>query len=229
MSEHDDSPIVLTMAEKWLWLLRIGTAAAGAIVGLIAQPLVRWLVETIDSAPGPLRLAGILPPPWAVLVLTVVGFAAGCLLAHQARAGTLRLSVDGEGVTLAQSGDERYIERPKVAEVYLDGKELVLLDRSGRQLARNKATDLPVGAVEHAFTAFGYPWAGFADPHEDEYKRWIDGHPELDPKTHDLLRARSRALADTRPGTAADLADDLQAAGIVVRDRADAQEWRRLS
>ncbi|MGH3913378.1 MAG: YqeB family protein, partial [Pseudonocardiaceae bacterium] len=35
---------------------------------------------------------------------------------------------------------------------------------------------------------------GTHDPHEADYRRWIDGHPDLDHPTNALLRARRKAL-----------------------------------
>lgn len=189
-------PLVVTMSGGWLWLLGLGAALSGALLGLVAAPALRWLLATFGSAPGPLRVVGVVPTSWAVVVLALLGAAAGGWCAHRAWVESLRLVVDADGVTLEQDGEERFVARPTVAEVYLDGKELVVLDTAGRQLARSKASDLSGSAVQQAFSTFSYPWKGFSDPYEDDYHRWVDGHPDLDPRTDQLLRARSRALAD---------------------------------
>ncbi|MGW1680380.1 CysS/YqeB C-terminal domain-containing protein [Saccharopolyspora sp. NPDC002376] len=89
--------------------------------------------------------------------------------------------------------------------------------------------DLPKDQVRAAFECFGYPWAGTTDPHENDFRKWRDGHPALDEEANALLRARSRALTDKQHGAAADLTDQLQALGIVLRDREGTQQYRRIS
>ncbi|MER7016315.1 hypothetical protein ABT324_33230, partial [Saccharopolyspora sp. NPDC000359] len=164
---------------------------------------------------------------WAVPVLTAVGLLAGAWLAAEARKEALELTVDPAGVRLKQQGTERYVRRDQVGAVFQDGKDLVILDASTRQLARHKSSDLSKSQVRAAFEHCGYPWAGDADPHEHEFRTWLDGHPDLDDRTNGLLRARSRALTDKQHGAAADLADQLQAIGIVLRDREGTQQYRR--
>ncbi|MER5393543.1 hypothetical protein [Saccharopolyspora sp. NPDC002686] len=211
-----------------LWALTIGGAILGAALGFLVKPLVNWIIDLIGDAPGPLRLAAALPTAWAIPVLAVVGLGVGAWLAAEAKKDSLELTVRQEGVELKQGGTERYLRREDVDAVFQDGKDLVLLDATTRQLARHKSSDLPKDQVKAAFEHFGYPWAGASDPHEDDFRKWLDGHPDLDEETNALLRARSRALTDKQHGAAADLTDQLQARGVVLRDRAGTQQYRQI-
>lgn len=121
-----------------------------------------------------------------------------------------------------------YVPRDSIAAVFLDGKELVLLDAETKQITRNRASDLSKTELQAAFERYGYPWTGIADPHEPEFQRWTDGHPNLDEKANKLLRTRARALQDEQPGAAADLADRLQSIEVVLRDRDGNQQYRRI-
>lgn len=223
-----ESSTTLRLSDTGLWTLAIGCGALGAGLSFLVKPLVNWIIGLIGDAPGPLRLAAALPTAWAVPVLTVVGLLAGALLAAQAKKEALELTVDPVGVHLKQDGAERYLQRDQIDAVFQDGKDLVFLDATTRQLARHKSSDLSKPQIREAFERFGYAWAGMTDPHENEFRKWLDGQPGLDDEANALLRARSRALSDKQRGAAADLADQLQAIGIVLRDRDDIQQYRRI-
>ncbi|MEV0699355.1 hypothetical protein AB0I53_15755 [Saccharopolyspora sp. NPDC050389] len=222
-----ETSVTLRMSNAVLWLLGIGCGAAGFGLGFLVKPVVEWIVDAVGDAPGPLRLAAALPTVWAVPVLTLVGLLIGAWLASMAQKESLVLTVNAACVGLRQDGADRHIPRDAIASVFLDGKELVLLDARTKQIARHKASDLSKTNVRATLERFGYPWAGMSDPHEQEFQRWTDGHPDLDEHANGLLRARARALTDKQAGAAADLADQLQAVGVVLRDRDGAQQYRR--
>ncbi|MDA3644938.1 hypothetical protein LZ318_03850 [Saccharopolyspora indica] len=226
--ETGQSTTTLRLQSSVLWALVIGCGALGLGLGFLVKPLVNWIVELIGEAPGPLLLAAELPTVWAVPVLAVVGLLAGAWLAAEAKKEALEVTVDPAGVHLKQDGAERYLQRDRIDAVFQDGKELVFLDATTRQLARHKSSDLSKAQVREAFERCGYPWAGAADPHENEFRKWLDGQPGLDEEANGLLRARSRALTDKQRGAAADLADQLQAIGVVLRDRDNTQQYRRI-
>lgn len=217
----------LRMSESLLWLLRLAATGLGFLLGLLVRPLVGWILDTIGDAPGPLRLAAALPTTWAVVVLTAVGLLVGLWLAEAARKESLALTIDPSGVRLAQNGAEQYLARESIGAVFRDGSELVVQGPRTEQLTRRDCSDLGRKDVQAAFTRHGYPWFD-GDPREQDFRGWVDGDPALDEEFHRMLRARSRALADKSPGRAAELADELQASGIVVRDREGAQQYRYL-
>jgi hypothetical protein len=162
-----------------------------------------------------------------VPALTVVGALAGVYVAVLARRQSPILSVNGAHVAIEEGASVRQLAREQIAAVFTDGRDLVVLDHMEGELARIRAADLPAGRLGGAFQRFGYPWHGTTDPREAEFVRWVDGSPDLDAKTHALLRTRMRALADKRVGAAEDALDELRARGVAVRDRGGAQQYRR--
>ncbi|SFP73970.1 hypothetical protein SAMN05421810_103263 [Amycolatopsis arida] len=220
--------VTVRMPAVYRWILALGATALGVALGFLVKPITTWLVDLVGSAPGPLRLAANLPPIWAVLVLTVVGAVAGLWLAHQAQVESLEVTVRPEDVRLAQNGAVRHVARAAIGEVFLDRRDLVLLDRRTGELARNKASDLDRDEIATAFERLGYPWRGGADPHEHEFRQWADGAPDLPEEAHALLRARARARTDKQAGRVAELTDELRDAGVVVRDRDGAQQYRPM-
>lgn len=222
--------VTLRMSNGVLWCLRVAATAAGVAIGFLVKPFTQWLVDLFDSAPGPLRAAAALPTEVAVPVLTVVGILVGLWLSHVALAESLKLTVTTQHVRLDQNGVERHVPRERIAEVYLDAKkDLVLLDERTTELARNKSTDLRAADIEQAFTDLRYPWRGTSDPYETSFQSWVDGHPTLDDTRNQLLRNRARALTDKKTGAVAELAEQLQGVGVVVRDRDGTQQYRLVS
>lgn len=216
------------MSEIWPWLFRITGPVLGAGGGAVVAPMVRWLTERVDTAPGPLRILASLPTTWAVVVCAVLGLVAGIWLASVARREGLVLTVDGASVTLDQDGDAVRLPRERIGAVRRDGRDLVLLDPADAELARRRASDLSWVRVRAAFEQHGYRWDGSSD-RDDRFRRWVDGDPDLGVDEHELLRTRARALSDERRGAAAELCDRLRERGVVVRDRASSQEIRRVA
>ncbi len=128
--------------------------------------------------------------------LTIVGVGVGYWLSYQAKQDSLTVLVQDESLTLSHGSTERYIPHSQVGGIFTDPKDLVVLATTGREAFRSRATDLPEQRLATALRRHGYPWNGTSDPHENQYRRWVDGHPNLEEHTHTLLRARQRALAN---------------------------------
>ncbi|MFD4461368.1 hypothetical protein [Nocardia sp. NPDC058480] len=226
MTKRDATRIAIAPAAPWT--LAAVCAVAGFGLGFAAPPMSRWAVNTWPTVPGPLEILAELPTTWSVPILTIVGIAAGVVLALRAIGESLAITVDSDGVLLSVDADELYIPRSKVHAVFREGKDLVLIDSTERELARRNADDLDARAVTDAFSAHRYPWTD-ANPHEGTFTRWTNGHPDLDEQAHELLRRRRSALSDNESDTASDLHRRLQALGIIVRDRDKRQEYRRVT
>lgn len=219
--------VTVRIPPPWLWGLRLVGVALGIGVAFAVGPVVDWLVTLVGGAPGPLRLVARMPLALAAPVLAAVGALVGTWFGHEWQKENAVVTVGADATVVTHRGESVHIGRDQVAAVFTDGQDLVLLDRAGLPLVRAKADDVLTGQLRSAFERFGYPWRGTRDPHESEYVRWVDRSPDLDEQAHDLLRARHRALADKRPGEAAQALDALRARGLVVRDRAGTQQYRR--
>src|SRR5690606_837139 len=126
-------------------------------------------------------------------------------------------------VTVHRAGSNRYVARERIGGVFTDGRDLIVTDSATNELLRVNTDKVLVDRLRDAFERFDYPWQGTRDPHDHAFATWVDGSGLLDARTHDLLRARQRALADKRPGAAEDARDELRNLGIAVRDRQPAQ------
>ncbi|RJO68329.1 hypothetical protein D5S18_33475 [Nocardia panacis] len=216
---------------SWLWdvLITLAGLVIGVIVGFLVPVLGDWATNTVHIVPGPLKVAMNLPPAWVVPVCSILGLIGGLLISDIARKESLKLDIAADHVELSQEGRERFVPRAEVAEVFREGKELVLIDRAGARLARFKADDLNAGAIEAGFREHGYPWRAEDDPYASHYTRWIDGKPDVDDEIHRLLRARRHARgADKKVAELGEIDAQLLERGIDARDRDDEQQIRRF-
>ncbi|MFD4974235.1 hypothetical protein [Streptomyces sp. NPDC058424] len=198
-------------------------ALVGAGVGWLVDLLADWLVA-LPWAPlqGPAELVTSIPAP----ALPAAGAVAGLVLGLVAQHEQLVIRLSDERVVLTSKGREQEFPHDAVATVFRDGKQLVLLGHDGGELTRQEC-DLDTGHVAEAFTAHGYAWAD-ADPHQDEFRRWVPGVPGLPEGVNAILKARQESLE--KKGSSDDdvreLREELSRLGVVVRDEKRRQYWR---
>ncbi len=151
---------------------------------------------------------------------------AGLVLGLVAQYEQLVVRLSDDRVVLTSKGREREFPRDAVAAVFRDGKQLVLLGRDGGELARQEC-DLDAARVADAFTEHGYVWAD-ADPHQDEFRRWVPGTPGLPEGANAILKARQESLEKKGPSDddVRELRGELARLGVVVRDEKRRQYWR---
>lgn len=204
-------------------------AAAGLALAFIAGPVTAWLLDRVDSAPVFLRIVDEVPLVVALPALTVIGALAGWFVfaIWEGEVGTVTLDADGVLITKEKSSARFMTD--EIAEAFLDGDELVLVDDATRELSRTASDNGLEPRLRTAFEAHGITWRGTEDPRGAAFRPWIDRGAELDAEDHALLRARQRALTDKRAGEAAALRDQLRDRDLVVRDRDKAQQIRRIT
>ncbi|MFI6166983.1 hypothetical protein ACIBCN_09350 [Nocardia sp. NPDC051052] len=220
------APTVLRFSKVWAWLFAVGGLAVGCGIGFAVHPVGRWVTDTFDGSPGPLKLAMSVPTGWLVVVTTLVGAVAGVVLYEAARAESLTLTVADDYVELVKDGRAQHVPRKRVAAVFREGADLVFTDRDKRRLARFGANDLSRTDIENALRDHGYPWLDQNDPFGADYIRWVEGRPETGQAVDAALRARRRALADEKPLDVEELDEELLDLGVDVRDRQGEQHIR---
>jgi hypothetical protein len=213
----------------WLRTLAwIGLPLVGAALGWLLVAGAGWLL-TLPWIPmrGPIRLIDSLPDPQSAIGAAALGGVLGLFGGWAVADGGLRVTVAADRVRLTRGDAVREFDRARVGAVFLDGERLVLLDRDGRELAREPA-GLIVDGLAEPLRRYGYPWRPDGDPHRAAYRRWVPDLPDLPAGADALLRARQRALEAGRPDDADDLRAELARLDIVVRDERKRQYWRRI-
>jgi hypothetical protein len=201
----------------------VPVAGAAALLGIdrLADAVVR-----LPWAPfrGPFRLVQQIPEPQATIGALALGAIAGLVLAGLVDAESLSVRVSRAEVLLRRPGHRREIPRADVAVAFRDGDKLVLLGRTGRELAREPC-HLSARSLGAAFARHGIGWSD-ADPYEYAYRRWVPDSPAVTAEGNAVFAARQKALDKGDGGDAAELRDELGRLGYVVRDRRKKQYWR---
>ena len=215
---------------RWVPLLvLLATVALGVGLGFALPPLARWLHGLLERSPlpslGPVELIAGLPLAWSVPILGGLGVAGGVVLALSTIGESLRLTVADDHLEHRTDGREGWVERADVADVFRDGRYVVLLGATGAPRERLDADTLGRDELRAAFETHGWPWRD-GDPYERAYERWIDGRPGFSAAEHGLLRRR---LAERKDAAAvAEVDEALAAHGLVARVREDRLQVRRL-
>ncbi|MFI5805719.1 hypothetical protein [Streptomyces sp. NPDC051561] len=143
-------------------LLRIllGFPALGLALGFALPPLARWL----DGASMlPLRdvlaFVGDMESAWQTVAFALAATLIGLLAAFVAVADSVKVTLTEDTLNV-EFGDRQKplsLRRERVAAVFVEGKDLVVLDSAGRPLALapHRASRT---ALARAFRAHGYPW-----------------------------------------------------------------------
>ena len=212
-------------------LIGLGVPAAGLLIGLLLPPLARWLVDL--RIPLPFRFVvrglGSVDRPAEIGVNLAIWVVLGLMVVATAVREALRVTITDAELHLTGPGWARTIARADVAAVFLDGRDLVVLDQASRQLVHHRH-EAPERRLAAAFDAHGYPWLA-ADPHAGRYRPWVPDTPDLPPTVNAVLRARQTVLrrrGDAASRDARDLLDQVQQLGFTVRDDSTGQHWRSL-
>ncbi|HEY3560255.1 MAG TPA: hypothetical protein VGL05_22465 [Kribbella sp.] len=212
-------------------LLFGGLPLAGLVLGFFLPRFAHWATghEWVPFQ-GPLRLIAAWDSWWVVVICVAAGLLAGVVLAAMALDDTLKVTITDRSVEFLKHQKTVTVRREQVSVVFLEGKEIVLQDANSRELAREKHDQLKseTPKIAAAFRAHGYPWSEAGDPHEAEFRRWIEDDPDLPPAVNAILKVRSRAFGDGDKGKAdlRELRTELTNLGYTVKDKDKVQYWR---
>lgn len=223
----DETVVAPSTAEHVL--IWIGFPLAGAAAGWLLRAIAAW-VTTVSwvPLPGPIRFAVemVAGAPYAAPIALGIGAAAGLVVAMLSHAEQVTVTVRDDHLHLRHGETEQRVEHSAIAAVFLDGKHLVAHGARGEELLR-EASDLDQHELEAALRAHAYPWFE-DDPRAQDLRRWVPGLDGLPAGADPLLKARQRALEKDDADDAAQLRDELATLGVVVRDDASRQHWRRV-
>ena len=211
-------PATVTVVREptWAWGLVWTTfPLLGAAAGWLLMRVSGWAAdERWLPFRGIFRLLDRYTGVPVTICAAVTGALVGLAFAHAGHRDKLAVTVDRDGVDLLRGGRTRRVDRAAVAAAFAEGKQLVLQDADGGELAREKCDLEPVGLAA-AFREHGYPWRD-ADPYAADFRLWVEGLPDLPAGADPLLRARAKVLG--KQAEAAELSSELARIGLVVRD-----------
>lgn len=220
-------PTVLWFSRGDRMVLIVGGILVGGLLGFAVPFVASWGASlTWIPFQGPLELIASWSQWWVRYVCIGVGILLGLALVAAAFYDTARVAVSEVQVRITEKGETVTVSRPQVGTVFVDGKELVLLDGASRQLVRVPSEEKR-DAIEAAFEERGYSVAP-GDPYDDLYHLWVPESPGLAPEVNAVLKARDMALKKKAGSDARELRSELDRLGVVVRDKKTSQYWRPL-
>lgn len=226
MTPHGAPETTLTRPRGEWALIWLGFPLVGAVLGWLLPRLAGWLVG-FDwlPLPGPVELVADLPALPAAIGGAVVGVVGGVVLAFVSESEYVTVTVRDDELRLVRDNRSRGVNRDDVGAVFVDGTDLVVVGADTREVLR-QGGDLPDRErLRAALEAHAFPWTE-EDPHAGEYRRWVDGLPELSIAAHALLRARAKALENDKADDAEELRGELWELDVVLRDRDGKQHFR---
>ncbi|MEV0460137.1 YqeB family protein [Catellatospora methionotrophica] len=209
-----------------LW---ISCVAVGAGLGWLLRAVSEW-AASVDGMPlrDWITVLAKVPDPYGTPLCLLLGVAFGAEVARRTLKDSVAVSVTPERVLWRAGRQTRRIARAQISAVYLDGvDDLVFLGTDTGELARAN-NNLNEDAVKEVFLRHGYPFFD-ADPHLEQYMRWVEDLPALSATANALLKARQKALEDSAVEDAAELRADLVKLGVVVRQNDDRQFYRLVA
>jgi hypothetical protein len=209
-------------------VLIAGVPALGVVLGFFLPSIADW-AEDQRWLPmrGPFEVIASFEGRWVALTLAGAGLLLGLALAGLAIVSCLKVTLTDLEIRLDKDGSTRRIPAPEVGAVFVDGKQLVILDTDSRELLC-EAHESGTEQLARGFRAHGYPWAK-SDPHAAHYRRWVPDTPDLPPAVNALLKARESALKRKDGDDIRELREEIQKLGFVVRDTGSGkQHWRPL-
>lgn len=221
-----ETATTVAIRTRWTLIFPLVGAIIGAIAAFIIGPAVAWLLNLIGDAPGPLRLAALLPLAWAIPVLIIIGAVAGFIFLAQWHEEAGKVLLDARGITVDRKHGKQLVTRGNIHEVFTDGHDLVIIGTADRELLRATIDDELAVQLAAALGQHSYPYLGDRDPREDDFVAWVDGEEVLEAETESLLRDRHRAKLDEKPGRQQELSELLTRRDIAVRDRGEEQQYR---
>lgn len=193
---------------------------------LVGAALLWGLLLLVDWLPfgGPFNLVRDLPEPWDLVVALAVGFVIGLILAALVDAESLTVRISPLEVVLTRPGHRRVVGKGEIAVAFPDRDQLVLLGRTGQELAREPCS-VTMKRLSAAFPSRGVVWAE-QDPYLGAYRRWVPNLPEVSDAANAVFAARQKALNSGDDEDVRELREELGRLGFVVRDDKKKQYWR---
>jgi hypothetical protein len=207
---------------KWARALGwLGLPAVGAVLLYLLLRAAAWM-----PLPGPFELIRELPETIASIVAAAAGAVIGLVLAGLADQESLTVRLTATDVVLTRPGYRRTLARADVAVAFVERDRLVLLGRTGRELAR-EPSHLSRAKLSAAFRAHSTAWSE-QDPYLETYRRWVPDLPDVPAAAGAVFAARQTALRENDESDVKELREELSRLGFVVRDDHKRQYWRRV-
>lgn len=197
----------------------------GGLIGWFIPFIAQWLLKLpIVPLEKLIGFIASLNSPWVSIVATIIGIIVGILLTFIIFDESLEITVSDHQLQFKLGDKLDSIEKKDISAIYMENKEIIVLSQESCELYRG-LIDIKKGTVQDTFTVHHYPWHA-QDPFQNEYERWVLGHPDFPEKVGALLYAREQALKEDKKKDTQFLREDLAKLGAVIKDERNGQYVR---
>lgn len=220
-----DNEAVLGFSRSEKILIILVPLLLGGLIGWFIPFIADWLLSMpIIPKEKLVKLIASLNGTWVSIIATIIGMAAGVFFSMIIFAESLEVKVTYEGLQLKLDDKVTSIHKKDISAIYLENKQFIILGMQGNELYR-EVIESKKDKVREVMNNYRYPWKE-KDPFDNEYKRWVAGHPDFSAEINALLNAREQALNEGEKKKAKQLQTDLAKLGVVIRDENNAQYVR---
>ena len=220
-----DNPTVLGFSKFEKALIILVPIVIAGLIGWFSPVIAEWVL-TLPIVPMEklISLIASFNSLWVSIVATVIGIIVGVLLTAIIFDESLEVTVSDQNLQLKLGDKVETIEKKDISTIYIENKQLIILGQNSDELYQ-EVIETKLDSVREAFYQYQYPWVD-KDPYENQYQRWVLGHPDFPEKINALLYARESALRDDKKKDAKYLREDLAKLGIVIKDERNGQYVR---
>lgn len=228
MSKSDNQRTVVGLTPMERVLLLTVPPIIGIILGYFIPIIANW-ANQLPWIPfqGPIQLIVSIEEKWVVIITAILGLMGGIWLTIAAFRDALTIVITNDEVHLEIKESVRTFSIADITSIFLEDKKLVLLGKSGVELAR-ETYDSSSDKIEQGFIKHGYPWSSQGDPFEADYRLWVPETAELSSTLDAILKAREQALKKKEEESIKVLRQEANKLGIVIRDKGSLQYWRKI-
>lgn len=221
----DNKHTLLNFSKTDKMILWIGFPLAGLVFGWFLPSIAKW-GSSLPWVPfqGPLKLIASYNGAWVGFITLILGLIAGIALTLLTFHESLEISIYDNKVILKLRNEEITLKKNDISLVFMDEKQLVLLDSNEKEIFRYKQ-ELKKNKVREAFLKHHYPWND-EDQFKEDFKKWVVDCPDLSPAANALLKARKIAIEKGEDEEIFQLAKELWKLRVSVKEKDKKQYYR---
>ncbi|USG65710.1 hypothetical protein NDK47_27040 [Brevibacillus ruminantium] len=165
-------------------------------------------------------------PFWLSVILMFVGVIVGILFSFIIYSDALKMRITSESIHINKDDQEKQITRSQVKAVFVDNRQVVVIDQAGREWLR-ETSDIPPSKIKDAFLMHRFPWVE-QDPYQQEYGLWKLEDERFSSRVNTILYERRNAIRDGNTKKAKHLRKDLNELEVFVKDQGEDQYVRSI-
>lgn len=212
------------------FLEKLLTIVSPILLGIIGYFSPK-LIEVIKGIPlfsdsKIIELLNSINPFWLPIILMLIGAIAGILFSFIIYSDALKMKINSEGIHMSKDEQEKQITRSNVKAVFVDKRQVVIIDQEDREWLR-ETSDINPSKIKDTFLMHSFPFVE-QDPYKHEYSLWKLEDERFNKSINTILYERRNALREGNSKKKKHLRKDLNELGVFVKDDGEDQYVRSI-